>query len=470
MKTGIEYLTSSRYVRYPFADDSVLSVGEDKGRLVFGCFLDAMIQLKGGAEAYISGISVDGATLSFSLCQEGQESVRLTCTRSSKRYPVVSGECDWCWYSIVLSADGIREMGEANIELNPDEKLPFASRCIGLMSNGVTSLVVYDGTGTNENGRRYTLSEVLKDEALANWRVKGDVALQEGYNAVIETGPESMVLDGGQVITIGMSPGAGAGVVPCWCDDNEVVYKTPGLICDDGHVRIFNDTCYDLQTDRDTSPGIGVGSEGFLKIHEKCKACCTCEMYATVVNDKLIPMKDSVLKSRETLENTYTTYEKFVKDWNERLVTALPEDIIVSMTAVPLEAAATNLYSSKTSGKMSRCGFSISVRNSSFVDIVIKLAGFYANGRVFEDRVNYMKTVSEPIVDKLGLDALNGEKLEEPLEICTLPPGRSLVFTYFVRLEGQVTTDRQTGFITALTFEAWQGERRIVKRICSKEV
>lgn len=471
MKNGIEYLTSSRYVRYPFEDDIVLPIGEDKSKLIFGCFLDAMVQLKEGTAAYISGLAIDGATLSFSLCSyvEGQKPVRLTCTRTAKSYPIVTGECDWGWYSFVLSSDGIKELSEGEVPLDTDMKLPLASRCIGLLSNGVTSLIVYDGTGTNESGRRHTLTEVLKDESLANWRVTGDVTLQEGYNAVLTTGTEAYALNGDTVITVSASPGAGAGVVPCWCDNKELVYKTPGLICDDGHVRFFNDTCYDLEPGREPVPGIGVGSKGTLKVHEKCKACCTCEMYATVVKDKLIPMKDSVLNSRGKIDKTFTTYETFVKEWNERLVTAHPQDIIVSMTAVPLEAAATSLQRGK-GGRMSRCGFSINVRNSSFVDIDIKIVGFFANGRVFEEHVSYMKTPSEPIVEPISLDAMNGEEIKDPKVICTLPPGRSMIITYFVRLEGYVLKDSQAGFITALTFEAWQGDRRVARKVCSKEV
>lgn len=462
-----EYLTGNRKIRYPFAEDTVLSTEDSMALLVFGCFIDAFIQpksLSADIDPYISGISMDGGVLSFSLhgTVGGEDvSVPLTCSSSRlDRFPIVNGQTEWCWFTFVMSSAGISEYADAQASDKPvgdisGDVVRFSKRCLGYYSSmEVTSLRVYGGERMNEAaGRRYTRREVMElEEAgvdVCDAVLDGHVTFKTGYNMSFSPGLADLDLLGEQNtgdITFNASPGAGLGRLPCRCVDT-LVYKTPGLLSKDGHTRLFNDTCYDLV------PRLFSAKSSELMMHVKCKACCTCEMYEDVVNKRLAPLKDSILESRDTLDEVLDTYTENVKKWNKRLKTATPDDIVVTVSAVPLDAAATDLTGTRNvSGKMNRCGFSVMVRNESFVMVDVSFDGVISNGEVFESQLSYMDSSKTPVI----VPAPSG------VARVTLPPGRSVTLTCFIRLNSMVKTDRQTGFAARASVTVRQDGRVVL--------
>jgi hypothetical protein len=457
-----EHLTGNRLIRYPFADDSVLSVDEDdKAIAVFGCFVDAVVQLMSpysAAEPRVTGISVDGKVLSFTLVDAAGfgEPASLTCSATKARFPVISGKTGWCWYTFVMSSDGIGEFAgvkEADPAMDVSgDVLQLSDRCLGRSANGVVTLDVYGGEREPYEGadRKCTRLEAL--DLGPDWTVSGDVALREGNNMSITGGSTVDALAGvsdSNGLTLNAVPGAGAGRLPCECRD-AVEFKTSGLPGRDGHTRLFNDTCYDLV------PMLYTPEVAYLRMHVKCKACCTCEMYASIVNDRLVPLKDSVLASKRSLDSTLGKYETNVAKWNSRMKTATPEDIVVSASAVPLDAAGTNLRGGAVLGMMSRCGFSVAVRNDSFVDVQVLLSDLMSNGDVFEAQVSFVDSSLQPRIVKLRPPGYGCD--------VTLPPGRSMAFTCFVRPKSMVKTPRTSGFFANVLVTAKQGDRTIFSK------
>lgn len=460
-----EYLTSNRGIRYPFADDTVLPVEDSKSIVVFGCFIDAVVQLKSSyldITPEITGISTNGNSLEFVLADRDavHESKSIVCTKSRLRFPIVKGETSWCWYTFILSADGIKEYVEVNASDDPVGdisgcKLYLSNRCLGNEAHEVTSIQVYGGKGWNRAaGRRYTRKEAmaLPPDAV----VTGDVKVQTGYNVAFGSTTNYVSLaaiDSSNDIIINAIPGAGMGALPCDCEEG-VVFKTPGLLSPDGHVRLFNDTCYDLMPTKESD----LYSE--LKMHAKCKACCTCQMYVSIVNDRLVPLKDEILADKNSLDSTFNTYETNVAKWNERINNAFEDDIVITVTGTPLDAAGTDLkVGGNVTGFMNRCGFSIMVRNDSFVTVTFEFSDFSTNGEFFESQISYLDANLKPVITQLDLGRGGGG-----ISVA-LPPGRSATFTSFIRLAKMVTTDEKTGFVANAKVTAKQGSRVIVSQV-----
>jgi len=456
-----EYLTGNRKTRYPFADDSVLSVDDEKAIAVFSCFVDAMVQLKSPyseAVPRITGISIDDPTLSFSLVDASGhgDPVDLTCSKSRTRFPVIKGETDWCWYVFVMSSDGIQEFCDAK-ESDPEldvseDSVALADRCLGRSAAMVSSIQVYGGEQEPYEGagRRCTRLEAM---ALGpDFSVTGDVGFKAGNNMRIGQGSAYASLaglDSNDSISLNAEPGAGEGRLPCECPE-VTTFRTPGLIGEGGHLRLFNDRCYDLV------PMLYSPKKAYLRMHVKCKACCTCEMYAAIVKERLVPLKDTILAAKGSLDGTFATYEENVAKWNKRIQTALPEDIAVSVTAVPLDAAGTKLRKGEVFGKMNRCGFSVMVRNDSFVTVDITLSDLLANGDVFEAQASYMDENLTPKIIPVSTPFTVGN--------ITLPAGRSMTFTCFIRPNNMVRTGSRRGFSASVKITAKQGDRLIFAR------
>lgn len=437
MQEAAEYLTSNRFIRYPFADDSVLSIPESSARAVFGCFVDAMIQLKdhrSGIVPKVIGISLLEHTLSFTL--SGPSRIVLNCTRSKSRFPVITGETDWCWYTFVLSSDGIREL-ESVTDLDglSSDELELSPHCIGMPSLGVSTLEVCGGLKEHD-GRRLTLQEAL--EASPDAIVSGDIGIEEGFNTTLSSE--------GAYLTVTAGPGAGAGTAPCPCEQTEQDSTRRGIWSKDGHVRLFNDTCYDY-----LPSGQGRLS-GSLTLQAKCKACCTCEMYETLVNGRLVPLKNAILSAKRNLDRTLEDYEDSVRKWNERIRTATEDDIVMTMTAVPMESAGTNLSGSGVSGRMSRCGFTVNVRNDSFVNVKVVIDGITANGKIFQQTLGYLSG-DTPVV-----------KSSAAGQSVTLQPGKSLLISYFVRSDSYQRTSSRAGFSSTVRISAYHGDRLITRK------
>ena len=440
MAENVEFLTGNRGIRYPFADDSTLPLEDALSRLVFGCFVDAAVQpkVKDLNTPKITGIYLQKHTLHFSLICEGQDAVDLSCTRTVKRYGTVTGDadCPWCWFVFTLSMDGIKALEDTDLPDISEAELELSPRCLGPMIGGVTSISIYDGhTQTDSAGRRATRAEAMEsgpDIVISS----GDVTFRYGYNTSFDYGNDWDILadSASKQFRLAADAGAGLGRIPCE-EQEETVFRMPGLISPDGHTRIFNDTCYDFANHRTDE------SHGETKMHVKCTACCTCGMYEYIVNSRLVPLKNSILESRDTLDSTLATYETNVQKWNARLTTCLPDDIAISYTAVPLESAGTDLQNGKVKGRMSRCGVSITVRNDSFVSVLVQFSDFMSNGDAFEGQISYMKNSYTPEIIQIGDFSL-------PIQGFSLPTGRSAVLTYFIRLSDMVTTNKQTGFIS----------------------
>lgn len=454
MAENQEHLTGNLRIRYPFADDSVLSVEEDVALSVFGCFVDALVQLKDpdAPMPVVAGLSYSGGALAFELREsaDAETGERFTCAGGKTGFPVISRETSWCWCTFVMSAPGIRDLQDSASLLAPGsavqgDVLRFGQRCIGKPAGQVRSIKVYGGEkGPEGELRRYTRREALEHEPDAT--VTGAVTLSTGHNMSFQDAAYSAF---GNSITLNAVPGAGLGRFPCECQD-AVTYKTPGLLSGDGHTRLFNDTCYDVL------PMWYSGEYGELRLHVKCKACCTCEMYASIVEDRLVPLKDEVLRDKASLDSTLATYVKNVHKWNQRLKTALPEDIVITASAVPLDAAGTDLKGGDVYGLMNRCGFSVTVRNESFVTVNATLSDFSSNGDPFEAQVSYMDGDKKPVVRTIRPPINTGH--------ISLPPGRSMTFTCFVRLRNMVRTDSQSGFMASARVSVGHNGRTVVSK------
>jgi len=466
MANDNEYLTSNRKIRYPFIDDTVLTaydysassgsqeeeqVPNELSSYVFGCFVDAMVQVKTPYERIrprITGIKITANTILFTLVGECEDTsvtvppVHLRCSRSLNHFPVITSESDWCWYVFVMSSDGIGEYSDYSSQIGDIScnTLDLAQKCIGSSSIGLEALHIYGGEQGNP---RYTREEAMLHDP--DVIVSGNVKLKAGYNMRFSEKSGNLALNA--------IPGAGMGVAPCDNKEECITFKTPGLLSADGHSRIFNDTCYDLVADREND------KHGYLYMHAKCKACCTCAMYEDIVNKRLIPLRDKISLARKSLNETLDTYEKNVDRWNERLSEAYPEDIVVTMTGSVLDAAATNVSGNRVSGKMSRCGFSAVMRNDSFVPVKFTLDSILSNGDMFESQVSYMNEESTPVVLPVNLASS-----EKPIFSVTLAAGRSAVLTYFLRLPTYVGTDKQTGFFSNIRVSAYQDDRLIDTR------
>lgn len=437
MQEATEYLTSNRLIRYPFADDTVLSIPEGTDRLVFGCFTDALIQLKDyGTEIIpkIKGLTLQDHTLSFTL--SGPSDRPLTCTRSKVKFPIITGETDWCWYTFILSSDGIREL-EAVTDLSglSNDELGFAEKCIGRPALGVTSFEIFGGL-KERDGHRLTLQEAL--ESSPDDIVSGAARLSEGYNAALSTL--------GNELTVAAAPGAGSGTAHCPCDPEEQDETIRGIWSEDGHVRLFNDTCYDYLP-------AGQGSQpGTLTFQAKCKACCTCEMYETIVNGRLLPLKNVILGSKSSLDKSLKGYEDAVRKWNARVHTAIPDDIVMTMTAVPLDPAGTNLRGSGVTGRMSRCGYTATVRNDAFVDVQIVVNDITSNGTIFQQTLGYLSGETPEI-----RSSAIGQSV-------TLQPGKSLTISYFVRSSGYGTRASRVGFSSTVKISAYHDGKLVTQK------
>ena len=459
MVHDIEYLTSNRLIRYPFSDDSkIQGVSDSLSLNVFGCFVDALVQYSDNTSItpYVTGIRLDGHTLKFTLvCGSNRE--ELSCTRTAERFTVIQTPKDstvsWGWYVFVISNDGIRDFEENkdSIEDISGVRITLSVHCIGNHASDVRRLLVYSGTGIDPTtGVRYKLSDAILSSP--DWEVTGDVKLLPGNN-IRYTGASVGwdTSDTGNRISINAIPGAGQGRIAGTEIKESIQPAMPDLFTGDGNVRLLNDLCYDIVPRRLSE------RDSEIEMHVKCKACCTCDMYADIVNKRLVPLKDSLLETRDSLNETLAKYEENVEKWNYRLTHVQPVDIVMTVAGVPLDAAATDIKGGGIVGCMNRCGYSLMIRNDAFVDVRIDLSEFRSNGLAFESQVSYIGKDELPEIIKVDLNNL---------DICsiTLPPGRSATLTYFIRLRSMVSTDMQSGFMSSIRVSAYQEDRLIVSQ------
>lgn len=415
-----EYLSGNCLVNFPFAD------GQDT-QGVFACFADALVYVIGADEPVIRNVTSDGITLRFELAV-GQDVERLSVARSSVAFPIASGRRSWGSFVFVLSSMGIRSTGAIPETICPTpagssslagEGLSLAPRCVVHAPRGVTSIKVYDGVRPKSAGPHFTLD--------------GDVSFKPGNNFAFAQ------VEGVNGFELRAVPGAGMGVIPCECEEGDDNSKSQ-LYSEDGHARLFNDTCYDM---------VPSTTDGTIQIHAKCTACCTCQMYEDIVNQRLVSIFNEVKQVKKDLKEYLATYEEAVDKFNKRMKRPAEEDVILTLSCAP---QAKNLGSRLSPdggvlGYMNRAIYTAVIRNNSFFDIDFIVENIEASGEIYEAVASWTlpgkKNMSAVISEGGGPDLFR------------VAPGYSLVITYVGVIEDNVhEADTDHAYSGSVTIKA----------------
>lgn len=358
-------------------------------RAVFGCFADASVWISsdtaaGGWPAVSSISAKDGQapSISFVLSADGSDAP-VEASASGDEFPIVSGRTSFGAYVFVFSSEGIRELVSVLSDfgiraiLPPDPDSPssparegdgallLCSKCVTLTPSSLSSIRVYDGVSDRGSGPHFV--------------VDGNVRFATGNNMAFSEA------DGVRGFMVSASPGSGSGRVSCGCGGKSVVESA--LKSPDGHVRLFNDACYDIEPGEVGSvvvDGVARVSRE-LKIHAKCTACCTCDMYASIVNDRLVALSNAVRSAKADVGSLLGTYEHAVNLFNERMSKPDRSDVMMSMTGMPVGAKLSpKLDAADVRGKMERCAFSVVVKNRSFVNMSVKVVALSGSDTIVE--------------------------------------------------------------------------------------
>ena len=438
---GNGYLSGNMLVAFPF-EDGQLFAWEDHGasdelqQAIQACFVDACISVRGDvSEGWpsIGCFSSDGDTLSFVLSACGNE-VPVSVSGSSKdAFPIVSGSEPWGSYAIVLSADGIssfcnisppaRNFSRSSPAGEEGSLLRLCAKCVTVMPEILRSIMVYDGKHGMEDGPHFV--------------IEGDVVVRSGNN--MRLGEDD---DDPAAIELNAEPGAGLGVVECACED-EGVEGSVLIAGKDGHSRFFNDTCYDLEPNTTT---------GELKMHAKCTACCTCQMYESVVNEKLASLAESVRKARKGISDMLQTYETAVSAFNERISRPDLSDVSLTLSGMPIgKNVSPKIVNPKVKGKMGRCVFTATISNSSFFEVTAKIGSVTSSGSVVEASAAWSDSGGAPLSRSGdGASAVTGSYV--------IFPGRSLVITFIAVKNDMVSNVSTGGYSGSVSSEiSWSG-------------
>ena len=438
MSCGNGYLTGNMLIPFPFEDGQVLAwpdKAEEAQLLLDRCFVDAGVSVYGAdiADGWpsIGKLSTGASWISFVLSAGGMERP-ITISATDARFPIVSGKADFGSYVIVASSEGIRDFlsfcssnsisppvpgSSSPSERVGDFFLRLCAKCVTRSPVGLTSIKVYDGVKAKSEGPHFVL--------------KGDVAIKPGNNMLLSEPDENG-------IQIEAVPGAGMGVVPCVCEDNAVV-KSP-IMSPDGHTRIFNDTCYDIEPWIETKNEGGVTERiGHIQLHAKCTACCTCAMYESIVNDRLAPLSAIVRQAKADIASHLSEYENAVKRFNQRLLRPTASDVRLSLSGMPVGAnLSPKLAETKVKGKMGRCAFTAILRNSSYSVINATVYSLAGSDTVVEASASWSDADGTP-KSKTGNAASDivGQTF-------SIMPGMSLVVT-FVSVKNEMVGAASTG-------------------------
>ena len=438
MSCGNGYLTGNMLIPFPFEDGQVLAwpdKAEEAQLLLDRCFVDAGVSVHGAdiADGWpsIGKLATGASWISFVLSAGGMERP-ITISATDARFPIVSGKADFGSYVIVASSEGIRDFlsfcssnsisppvpgSSSPSERVGDFFLRLCAKCVTRSPIGLTSIKVYDGVNAKSEGPHFVL--------------KGGVAIKPGNNMLLSEPDENG-------IQIGAVPGAGMGVVPCMCEDNAVV-KSP-IMSPDGHTRIFNDTCYDIEPWIETKSEGGVTERiGHIQLHAKCTACCTCAMYESIVNDRLAPLSAIVRQAKADIASQLSEYENAVKRFNQRLLRPTASDVRLSLSGMPVGAnLSPKLAETKVKGKMGRCAFTAILRNSSYSVINATVYSLAGSDTVVEASASWSDADGTP-KSKTGNAASDivGQTF-------SIMPGMSLVVT-FVSVKNEMVGAASTG-------------------------
>ena len=418
-------------VSFPFEDGQILewtSMRETAQRFLERCFVDAGVNVYGieGGWPSIGRFSIGESQMSFCISVGGSEK-SITVSASASGFPIVSGNAPFGSYVVVMSADGVRDFIAFCSENSISPPVPVSSspseldggflklcpKCVTRTPVGLTSIRVYDGVNPKGEGPHFIL--------------KGNVLVKPGNNMLLSDPEENG-------IQIGAVPGAGLGVVPCLCNDSAVV-KSP-IMSPDGHTRIFNDTCYDVEPWIETK---GSKRIGHLQLHAKCTACCTCAMYESIVNDRLVPLSNAIRQARSDIEEHLSDYESAVKRFNQRLAIPTLSDVRLSLSGMPVGAnLSPKLAETGVKGRMGRCAFTATMRNSSYSVITATVYSLSGSDVVEE--------VSASWSDENGVPkSKSGNSASDIVgKSFTVMPGMSLVIT-FVSVKNDMVEEASTG-------------------------
>ena len=406
------------------------------------CFVDAQAVIRSmsvpdGEWPSIGSFSSSGSSILFTLAYNGIET-RMSVSESGTKFPIVNGDAAWGSYVVVLSSEGIREFvdlcGKYGVSppspgcsspmgMDGDCFLRLCTRCVTLVPNSLSSILVYDGVKGKESGPHFTIT--------------GDVSIKPGNNMLLSN-PEGS--ENG--IGINAVPGAGMGIVTCGCRGSEKsksVLESP-----DGHTRIFNGTCYDLEPCETSEIEVGGNTRRSrtLRIHSKCTACCTCDMYESIVNEKLAPLFAIVSSAKSDIDGMASQYEEAVKKFNKRLSKPTISDVTMSLSGVPVsEKLGPRITGDTVTGKMDRCAFTAVVRNCSFAIVDARINSLSANDSIVEASASWSDQDGSP-KSKSGASA--GSVAGSTFR---LYPGRSLVIT-FVSVKNKMVASAGTGGFT----------------------
>jgi hypothetical protein len=277
---------------------------------------------------------------------------------------------------------------------------------------------VYDGVNPRDKGPHFVL--------------KGNVSVKPGNNMILSDTEENG-------IQIGAVPGAGMGTVPCLCEDMASV-NSP-IMSPDGHTRIFNDTCYDIEPwiESVIENGAVVKRIGHIQLHAKCTACCTCAMYESIVNDRLVPLSNTVRQARSIIAKHLSDYESAVRRFNQRLSKPTLSDVRLSLSGMPVGAnLSPKLDETGVKGRMGRCAFTATLRNSSYSVITATVYSLEGSDVVAEVSVSWSDENGIP-KSKSGNSASDivGKSF-------TIMPGMSLVIA-FVSVKNDMVGSASTG-------------------------
>ena len=446
---GSGYLSGNMLVAFPFEDGQCLAwqgSPEDKNELqsaLQGCFADAVVyvdseELSEDKWPAIGSFSVSGNSISFNIGSGPHESdVRVVVASSAVAFPIVTGSADWGRYSLVLSSEGLDKLVSlcGRLSVSPPVQVNSSSpgrdggfwmricaKCITARPRGLSSLMVYDGVKPRDEGPHFVM--------------KGDVSVRPGNNMRLDEPDE---LDDMAGMELNAVPGAGLGRCPCMCEDSSG--GNAQLAGPDGHVRFFNDTCYDLEPrGKYYDPDVGMVTQD-LQVHVKCTACCTCQMYEDIVNGRLVPLANALRQAKSDINKLLEEYNARVGAFNERIKIPRLADVAVTMSAMPIgRNVSPRIKDGKVDGNMSRCAYTVVVRNSSFSNLRIEFLSISGTDSIVESSAAWSDEGGNPL--SLTADSESG-MIGRPF---VLYPGRSLVLTYISRKSRRVKSVTTGGF------------------------
>ena len=446
---GSGFLSGNMLVAFPFEDGQCLAwqgSAEDRNELqtaLQACFVDAVLYvdsegLSDDKWPVIGSFSVSGNSISFNIGSGPHEyDVRVVVASSATAFPIVTGSADWGRYVLVLSSEGIDRFVSlcGKLSVSPPVQgnssspgrdggfwLRLCAKCITVRQRGLHSLMVYDGVNPKDAGPHFV--------------VRGDVSVRPGNNMRLDEPDE---LDDMAGMELNAVPGAGLGMCPCSCEGS--AGGNAQLAGPDGHARFFNDTCYDLEPrGKYYDPAVGMVTQD-LQVHVKCTACCTCQMYEDIVNGRLVPLADAIRQAKKDIYDLLVRYNARVRTFNNRIKTPKLSDITVTMSAMPIgRNVSPNLKSGNVEGKMSRCAYTVVIRNSSFRNIRIVFLSISGTDSVVESSAAWSDKDGDPL-------SITGDSESEIVgRRFVLYPGRSLVLTYISRKATKMRSVSTGGF------------------------